>query len=106
MVSMQFDARCASDRIGILMGTKGYMEIQNINNPEEIRVYDEDHRLTAIHPVPEQITGYEYEVLSCADAIASHKLECPEIPHAETIAVMKILDRIRKIWKYEIPDVR
>ena len=106
LVSMQFDATCASDRIGILMGTRGYMEIQNINNPEEIRVYNENHRLTAVHPVPEQITGYEYEVLSCADAIASHKLECPEIPHSETIAVMKILDRIRKIWKYEIPDVR
>lgn len=106
LVSMQFDATCASDRIGILMGTRGYMEIQNINNPEEIRVYDENHRLTAVHPVPEQITGYEYEVLSCADAIASHKLECPEIPHSETIAVMKILDQIRKFWKYEIPDVR
>ena len=49
------------------------------------------------------ISGYEYEVESCMKAIQEGKLECPEMPHAETIRIMKILDDIRKSWNYEIP---
>ena len=36
-------------------------------------------------------------------AIQEGKLECPEMPHAETIRIMKIMDDIRKSWNYEIP---
>ena len=49
--------------------------------------------------------GYEYEVESCMKAIQEGKLECPEMPHAETIRIMKIMDDIRKSWNYEIPCI-
>ena len=38
-------------------------------------------------------------------AIQEGKLECPEMPHAETIRIMKIMDDIRKSWNYEIPCI-
>lgn len=77
--------------------------MQNINNPEKIIVFDADHKEVASYLPPEQITGYEYEVEACMKAIVEGKLECPEMPHAETVRIMKLLDGIRKSWEYEIP---
>ena len=44
-----------SNRLGEINGTKGCIEVQNINNCEEIRVLDEKRQLVARYPVPEQI---------------------------------------------------
>ena len=98
MATLQCGAREISDRMGSIFGTRGYMQVQNINNPEKITVFDTDHKEVASYVVPEQISGYEYEVESCMKAIQEGKLECPEMPHAETIRIMKILDDIRKSW--------
>ena len=46
--------------------------------------------------MPEQITGYEYEVEACARAIAAGATECPEMPHAETLEIMRQMDTLRK----------
>ena len=48
--------------------------------------------------MPEQINGYEYEVLACIKAIQEGKIECEEMPHEETLWVMRLMDRIRKDW--------
>ena len=88
-----------TNRMGLICGTEGYIEVQNINNPEEIRVYSPDRNGPALVKslkVPEQITGYEYEVLASMKAIREHSTECPEMPHAETIQIMCQMDEIRK----------
>mgnify|MGYP004462016857 CR=1 FL=1 len=103
MATLQCGAREISDRMGSIFGTKGYIQVQNINNPEKITVFDADHKEVASYLPPEQITGYEYEVEACMKAIVEGKLECPEMPHAETVRIMKLLDGIRKSWEYEIP---
>lgn len=92
-----------TDRQGVINGNKGYMEVQNINNCEEIRVYNLERELVARYEVPEQINGYEYEVLACAKAIAEGRIECPEMPHSETLRVMKIMDQIRESWGMKYP---
>ena len=46
-----------SDRQGIISGDKGFMIVENINNPQQVRVYDEDYRLKATYDCPPQITG-------------------------------------------------
>ena len=90
-------------RQGVINGDKGYMEIQNINNCEEIRVYDLDRKLAATYPVQEQINGYEYELLSCVKSIREGKTECPEMPHSEILRVMRLMDGIRKDWGMKFP---
>ena len=105
MATLQCGAREISDRMGSIFGTRGYMQVQNINNPEKITVFDTEHKEVASYVVPEQISGYEYEVESCMKAIHEGKPECPEMPHAETIRIMKIMDDIRKSWNYEIPCI-
>ena len=62
-----------------------------------------NHQLTQTIPVPEQINGYEYEVIACMKAIEEGKLECEEMPHAETIWVMELMDAIRKEWGLVYP---
>ena len=91
------------NRLGAIYGDKGYLEVQNINNAEEIRVYDLDHQLVETIPVPEQINGYEYEVISCIKAIKEGKIECEEMPHEETLWIMRLMDRIRKQWNMVYP---
>ena len=92
-----------TDRQGVINGDKGYIEVQNINNCEEIRVFDLNRKITARYQVPEQINGYEYEVLACRKAIEQGKTECEEMPHAETIRVMELLDQIREEWGMKFP---
>lgn len=103
MAVLHSDMLAQTDRQGVISGDQGYLEVQNINNCEEIRVFGLDRKMTACYQVPEQINGYEYEVLSCKKAIEEGKCECPEMPHSETLRVMKILDHIRRQWGMVYP---
>lgn len=86
------------NRKGVLFGEKGYMEITNVNNPENVEVYDQRDRLIGQKLPPVQITGLEYEVESCCRAIQNGWKECPELPHEETVDVLKMMDDMRKGW--------
>lgn len=103
LAAMQCAANSVHSRMGVIMGTKGYIEVININNPEAIKIYNSEHQLIDEQIVPTQITGYEYQVEACIEAIENGKIECSEMPHSETIKVLEIMDDIRKSWNYEIP---
>lgn len=84
-----------SDRLGIVYGDKGYLVVENINNPQEVRVYDTAHELVQRYACPPQLTGYEYELLETVACIRQGKLECPSMPHQETIHMMAQMDALR-----------
>lgn len=92
-----------SNREGVIHGDKGFIEVQNINNCEEIRVYNLDYELTARYEVPKQINGYEYEVLACKKALEQGAIECPQMPHGETIRIMELMDELRTAWGIRFP---
>jgi predicted dehydrogenase len=94
---------CRSDRRGVVSGDKGYIEFFNINNCEGIKVYDTEDKLISSHETPKQISGYEYEIISCKNAIQAGKTECPEMPHTEILRVLGIMDKIRKDWGLKYP---
>lgn len=52
MATLQCGAREISDRMGSIFGTRGYMQVQNINNPEKITVFDTEHKEVASYVVP------------------------------------------------------
>lgn len=103
MAVLHSDMLAQTDRQGVISGDKGYLEVQNINNCEEIRVFDLERKLVSRYEVPEQINGYEYEVLSCIRAIEEGKTECEEMPHSEILRVMELLDQIRGQWGMTYP---
>ncbi len=95
-----------TNRMGHIAGTEGFIEVENINNPQEIRIYSPDRenpKLLERIRVPEQITGYEYEVTACMKAIAEGQVECPEMPHSQTIQIMCQMDRIREQFGITYP---
>lgn len=100
------NVKAVLNRNGSVFGTKGYLEVVNINNPEKILVFDENYQQVAAYDVPQQITGYEYEVEASAKAVAQGQLECSEISHQETLEVLAIMDQLRKDWGYEIPVLK
>ena len=94
---------CAGDRKGIIQGTEGFMVIENINNYESFTVYNRDGKKLLYKKAPKQITGYEYEVEACMQALKKGALECPQMPHRETIRVMEFMDELRKEWGVVYP---
>lgn len=103
MAVMQTTAFCASDRQGIISGDKGYLVIDNINNPQQAVVYNTDHQETGRYTCPPQITGFEYQVLEAAEAIRRGAIEPASMPHAETLRVMRMLDSLRQEWGIRFP---
>ena len=95
---------CRSDRKGIIHGDKGYMVVENINNPQSLTVYDTDDRQLAFYDFSDQISGYEFQFRECALAIAAGKTEAPSMPMADTIYVMEFMDALRKQWGMVYPQ--
>lgn len=95
MATLYTTIHAQTDRRGMINGSLGYIEIENINNYESMKVYDLDRKVIASYEAPKQITGYEYEVRAAIRAIREGKTECEEMPHVETIKMMKLMDRIR-----------
>ena len=92
-----------TDRRGLINGTNGYIEIDNINNFEAMRVYNLERRVVAEYAAPMQVTGYEYEVMSTMKAIRSGQIECPEMTHYDTLYIMQLMDNIRAAWGLKFP---
>ncbi|MBQ8555743.1 MAG: Gfo/Idh/MocA family oxidoreductase [Clostridia bacterium] len=94
-----------SDRRCVVYGDKGYLTVDNVNNPAFIQVFDKNDRLHPVQhiDVPAQITGYEYEVEACLRDLAAGNLEAAEMPHAQTIAIMRQMDALRAQWDMKYP---
>ena len=82
--------------MGIIYGTKGYIIAKDINNITSIEIYSPERKLVETLTIPDQITGFEYEVLACKNAMEKGLLECDEMPHNEIINIMEIMDSIRE----------
>ena len=93
-----------SDRKGMIHGDKGYMVIENINNPQSVSVYNVWDELLAHYEMPKQISGYEYEFLACAKALAEGKTEAEDMPLADTVEVMEFMDALRAKWGMKYPQ--
>ncbi len=54
--------------------------------------------------VPEQISGYEYEITETISCIKEGKMECPSMPHEETLKMMRVMDGLRADWGMKYPE--
>ena len=95
---------CRSDRKGIIHGEKGYLVVENINNPQSVSVYDDKDQLLEFHAVPQQISGYEYEFQEAVRCIREGKTEAESMPMETTVQVMEIMDYLRKKWGVVYPQ--
>ncbi len=103
MAQLHSSVLARTDRRGNLYGTNGFMTVDNVTNFEKLTVYDSDYRVIKEIPRPVQITGYEYEVEASLKALEEGRLECEEMPHAESLRVMEIMDSLRESWGIRYP---
>ena len=87
-----------SDRKGIIHGDKGYLVVENINNPQSVTVFDTADKMVAHYEVPKQISGYEYEFEEAIRCMKEGKIESDSMPFADSVWVMELMDRLRKQW--------
>ena len=93
-----------SDRKGIIYGDKGYIVVENINNPQSVDAYDCSDKLIKHIDIPSQISGYEYEIEECIRCIKQSKLQPDSISMDETIYLMETMDKVREIWNLKYPN--
>lgn len=103
LCNLQSSAACVGDNIGVIAGTDGNLIIDNINNPQTITVNGPDRTYIETIRVPKQITGYEYQFMACRQALIDGLLEPLEMPHAETLYIMELMDGLRQKWGVRYP---
>lgn len=103
LCNLQSSAACVGDNIGVIAGTEGNLIIDNINNPQQITVNGPDRTYIETIHVPKQVTGYEYQFAACRQALIDGLLEPREMPHAETLYVMQLMDGLRRKWGVRYP---
>lgn len=87
-----------SSHMGIINGTEGVMEVDNINNPKYVDVYDRPHNLVKEFKAEPQITGFEFQVMECIDSARKGLTECPSFTHADSLAVLRLKDELFRRW--------
>ncbi|MFA6689500.1 MAG: Gfo/Idh/MocA family oxidoreductase [Sphaerochaetaceae bacterium] len=103
MAMLHANMLAATDRRGMIYGENGYIEVQNINNCEGVRVFDTEHRLVASYDPPPQINGFEYELAACMEAVENGDTETSQMPASQIIKVMELADALRAKWGIRFP---
>lgn len=85
-----------SEREGLIWCERGFIRVENINNPQRMQIYDENRQVIRDVSCPPQLTGYEYEVEEACETFTAGKTECASMPHAETLHIMRLMDHLRK----------
>lgn len=93
-----------SDRKGIIHGDKGYMIVENINNPRSVSVFDGTDKLIKKIEFPDKVNGYEYEFEEAAAAFDAGKTQAESMPMEETVFVMELCDQLRRQWGFSYPQ--
>lgn len=100
MANLHCNSKAVIPAGSIISGTEGYIEISGCPYPNKIHVVSNKNAVDKIYPIPERITGLEYEILSVVNSIKEGKCECNEMPHSETLYILRQMDQLRKDWGY------
>ena len=103
IANLHATAWCATDRQGVISGDKGFLVVDNINNPTSATAWDRYGQQLGHWEAPARISGFEYEFLACRDAIAAGQCETADMPHGETLKVMRLMDALRAQWGVRFP---
>ena len=90
----------------VLQGTKGYLVIEDLLNFASVSVYDSRKNKTASYKRSRQKSEFVFELAAFIAARKSGWKECPEIPHAQTISIMHMMDFIRRQLGISYEDIQ
>lgn len=89
----------------VIVGTDGRIAF----NPwffcsDTVRLHGKDNKLIEESITPHLCNGYEYEIMEAQECLAEGLKESRIIPLSDTLAVMEIMDSLRKEWGFAYPE--
>lgn len=103
--ALTFGFDCKADNAASIVGDNGTIIFDNwFFCSDLVRLYDKDNRLVEEKRFPHPRTGYEYEIIEVNRCIKEGLTESPLVPHCQTKAVMKIIDRIKDDIGLRFPE--
>jgi predicted dehydrogenase len=76
-------------------GTKGYIDVPDFKNPQRVTLYvDGETPVTVERPF--EVNGFEYEIREAMNCVREGEKECALMTAEQSIAVMRIMDEIRR----------
>lgn len=76
-------------------GTLGHVDIPEFKNPEKITLHVDGKELVA-YEAPFEVNGFEYEIREAQNCVLAGKLHSEVMTPAQSIAVMEIMDEVRR----------
>lgn len=90
----------------VIQGTKGYIVVEDLRNFASATVYDSRKNKTASYKRGKIKSEFELEMTAFTAAMKSGWKECPEIPHAQTLSMMQMMDFIRRQLGISYEDIQ
>ncbi len=89
----------------VIVGTEGRIAF----NPwffctDTVRLYGRDNRLVEEFISPHPCNGYEFEIMEVQECLADGLTESRLNPLSDTLAIMDIMDGLRKEWGFAYPE--
>ena len=103
MASMSLSMTYMSSGHGTIWGSKGYIDIDDINQLTSVRVFDQDKQEIASYSGAVVENSYVFELHSLVKSLAEGRLDTPECPHQEILQRLQIMDRLRQQWGLVFP---
>jgi dihydrodiol dehydrogenase / D-xylose 1-dehydrogenase (NADP) len=88
----------------IIVGDKGKIVVPDFWKAESAQLYDNDGELINTFVMPFVANGYEYEAEEVNACLREGKKESDMVPLADTLAIMKLMDSLRKDWGLTYPQ--
>lgn len=92
-----------TDKRAFVYFEKGYIEVDDVNWPTMLSLYDSNKDLIRNIKEENLISGYEFEVLEAKNCIDNNLIESKYMMQKDTLLVLKIMDSLRKDWNIIYP---
>lgn len=104
-ISTSFNLQMKNE--AIIYGSKGYVSFPNFHFGDRFTLHIHNgtkvvEKIEEVH-IPQHENGFIYQVEEMAKGIRLGKMESPIIPLSETIAIMEVMDQMRREWGLEYP---
>lgn len=80
---------------GAVYGSKGYIDVPDFKNPQRVTLYADGCEPQVIER-PFEVNGFEYEIREAMNCVREGRTESALMTAEQSIAVMRIMDEIRR----------
>lgn len=84
-----------------IAGTKGSIDFPMLTLGQAFTVKSPESPAGRVVPCPFDFSGYEYEIRAAIKAINEGKCECAECTWKDTIAVTRLMEKLRTTWNQQ-----